>query len=99
MFGAAAGDSTSGLLIDAITFVRPLSAPLTGIEDTNFTGLSANCPGPGVAAAGYLCLYGAGFDVVANGSLDTEVTGVVMSWGTTGSGTPYIGGQYTVTSS
>src|SRR6185436_230928 len=54
VFGAAAGDSTSGLVVDAITFVRPLSAPLTGIEDTTFTGVSANCPGPGLAAAGYL---------------------------------------------
>ena len=98
VFGASGGDSTSGLVVDAITFVRPLSAPLTGIEDTIFTGFSANCPGVGLAAAGWLCLYGGGTDVTGGASLDTEVTGVVKYWGTTGSGTPYVAGQYTVTS-
>jgi hypothetical protein len=38
-----------------ITFQQPLAAPVAHVEGTTTT--SANCPGPGQAAAGYLCLY------------------------------------------
>jgi hypothetical protein len=49
--------SASYGLFDAagITFQQPLAVPVAHVEGTTTT--SANCPGPGRAAAGYLCFY------------------------------------------
>jgi hypothetical protein len=48
--------TTSALMLEAVNFRVPLPAGTDKIEFRNFTA-SANCPGPGKAAHGYLCIY------------------------------------------
>ncbi|MCB0896891.1 MAG: hypothetical protein H6529_09900 [Nocardioides sp.] len=59
-FSAAAGNSSAGGWLGfSINFIRPLSTPIdeSHIIDTTESPDAANCPGPGQAAPGYLCLY------------------------------------------
>ena len=59
-FSAAAGNSgAGGWLGFAINFPQPLSTPIStaNIVDTTAAPDATHCPGPGQAAAGYLCLY------------------------------------------
>ncbi|HST24677.1 MAG TPA: hypothetical protein VLJ76_01680 [Gaiellaceae bacterium] len=58
-FSGAGGSSASGYYGFGVTYARPLA---TAIADSNIVDTSVNpdpthCPGPGHAAAGYLCLY------------------------------------------
>lgn len=57
-YAIAGGDSTSGHAVEAFTFPHPLAAALDGSHVQWLSGTtSANCPGVGQAAAGYLCVY------------------------------------------
>lgn len=59
-FSAAAGNSASGGWLGfSINFIRPLSTAIdeSKIVDTTASPDATHCPGPGQAAAGYLCLY------------------------------------------
>jgi hypothetical protein len=96
MYSAAGGDSTSGLVTAAITFVRPLSAPISHFIDTG-AGANVNCPGGGSAAPGYLCLYPSNyFNVSAFGPTTETLQGVNWFWSITGTGS-VTDGTYTVT--
>jgi autotransporter adhesin len=68
-FGAASATSAgaSGYLGFAITYPRPLTAPISAdhIVDTEANPDPANCPGPGEAAPGYLCLYPYNYNAIA----------------------------------
>lgn len=113
--GYDAGHTVSGIeyfgyMGAGITYVQPLSNPIeeSHIKDMQGSATSTECPGPGRAARGYLCLY----DNIANdvyegygyssreelGLPATSVSpGVVLYWEIRAAGEPYTGGTYTVT--
>ena len=105
-FGAGGGNSTGGYIGEGITYVRPLAA---AIKNANIVDApiwpTTHCPGPGLADAGYLCLYeavtsevgvGYGFSTALNNG---QSIGVILFWPETGAGASYTGGVYTVTAS
>ncbi len=61
-FSAAGANSSGpgGWIGFEINYPRPLASPIVNanIIDTAFAADPVNCPGPGQAAPGYLCLYG-----------------------------------------
>ena len=108
-FGAGASndtDSTDGYLGAGITFPRAMSTPILeeniqDIQDSNYT---TECPGPGKAKAGYLCLYnkiwnsvdlGYGYSENKYLKVDGKSIGVVLYWSILG-GDPYVGGSWTL---
>lgn len=58
-FSGGGGSSPSDYYGLGITYARPLATAIADghIIDTRVTADPAHCPGPGKAAAGYLCLY------------------------------------------
>jgi hypothetical protein len=53
---AVTGYTTSALMLEAVNLRVPLPSATDKIEFHN-GAVSANCPGPGQAAPGYLCIY------------------------------------------
>lgn len=106
------GKEYFGYIGAGITFVQPLATPIEAehhIKDIRSSSTTTTeCPGPGRAEQGYLCLY----DYIANDvhegygySTDEELhlpsgaasPGVVLYWEVEKAGEPYSGGTYTVT--
>jgi hypothetical protein len=99
---ASGGDAASpaNLVGVGITFPRPLAQalPTSNIIDTD-AGANVHCPGPGQAAAGYLCLYPAGpdyFDVNPSTAFYSFAMGVQVFW-TPNEVDPYVAGIWTLT--
>ena len=99
IFAMAAGNSTSGLMADGITFAQPVPGPLTYIE-VGGTGPVTHCAGPGSADRGYVCLYEVG---VSNGALyeaqpavASPYAGVLLFYTVSGANA-FANGEYTVT--
>lgn len=103
------GGKSFGWIGAGITYVQPLA---TAIEASHIIdvqgGKTTECPGPGQAQQGYLCLYdyiasdvGTGYGYSSNAELDlpsgAPSPGVVLYWPVTAAGEPYSGGVYTVT--
>lgn len=96
-------NSTESWMGVGITYTQPLSA---AIPNTNViwlgAGANSNCPGPGQAARGYLCLYnGENNDVSFFGAADGvlpagEAYGAVVWFHPTDVGA-YAAGEWTVT--
>ncbi len=59
VYGIATPNSTNGPLEQSVSFALRLSAPLnaTNVEYGKLGAPTSNCPGPGKAARGYLCIY------------------------------------------
>jgi hypothetical protein len=110
-FSAAAGyDSSGGGWLGAgVTYVQPLANAIESshIEDIK-SGTTTECPGPGQAERGYLCLYDyINYDVESAYGYSTNEElglptgaaspGVVLYWPAAAAGEPYAGGVYTVT--
>jgi hypothetical protein len=59
VFAGGGGQSTSGYFGMGITYARPLATPISdsNIVDTDQHPNATDCPGPGQARKGYLCLY------------------------------------------
>jgi hypothetical protein len=98
MYGVGGDNSTAGLIMVALNYSRPLATAIApaNIVDTG-AGANANCPGPGSAAAGYLCLYPNNyFNVTFFSSLGSTTFGASIAWTQTAAG-PLTNGQYTVT--
>lgn len=103
------GKTEYGWIAAGITYVQPLAAPILDehIKDIRGTGYTSECPGPGKAARGYLCLYnsiendvypGYGYsESESPGEFSTPSAGVVLYWAVEEPGAPYAGGEYTVT--
>lgn len=74
IYAAAAGTSAADFIAATITYARPLAASIPNANVIwNMAGqTTANCPGEGQAAPGYLCLY----DIS-----DSGVTGLSMHSG------------------
>jgi ABC-type cobalt transport system substrate-binding protein len=108
-FSAAGANSSGsgGWLGFDINYPRPLATPIDEgkIIDTDINPDATNCPGPGQAAPGYLCLYfydhsgtGAAYGYSSSGpyaQLDDSV-GVGLYVPVTGA-QPYVDGVWTVT--
>ncbi len=108
-FGAGASNATNsgdGYLGTGVTYPRPLSAPIpdANIIDIRDSSYTTECPGPGKAQAGYLCLYnkiwngtdlGYGYSDYKYLKVDGKSIGVVLYWSITGSN-PYAGGSWTL---
>jgi hypothetical protein len=108
-FGAGASndtDSTDGFLSTGITYPRPLASPIDedNIQDIRGASYSPECPGPGKAKAGYLCLYnkidssadtGYGYSEANYLQVNGKSIGVVMYWPILGDD-PYVGGSWTL---
>lgn len=109
VFGAGASNDTNsedGYLSAAITYARPLASPIPNenIQDIQGSAYTAECPGPGKAAAGYLCVYNKIYSSVQVGygysdyrylQVDGKSIGVVLYWNIN-NGDPYVGGSWTV---
>ncbi len=107
-FDAGNGKSEYGWIATAITYVQPLP---TAIKNENIidvtTGSAPHCPGVGQAEPGYLCLYDEVFADVKPGygysgneegvNFSSPSPGVALYWKVKEEGTPYVGGEYTVT--
>jgi hypothetical protein len=83
--GSATG-TVSGYLGTSINYPRPLAAPIADnhIIDTNANPDAVNCPAPGQASPGYLCLYfdyHSGIDYVYGYSDDTPYSQLPQSIG------------------
>jgi len=105
-FSAGGGTDTGGYIGQGVTYVRPLSSAILDghiVDVATGTWPAANCPGPGKAAVGYLCLYEMQTNNVGTGygyssTLGTTPSfGSVLFWPVVGGGLPYAGGVYTVT--
>lgn len=107
MFSAAEGSTTgSGGWIGAgVTYPKPLAHPIenANIIDVQGVGPVPNCPGPGRAAPGFLCLYNtihsgvaAGYGYSSGSQFSSPSVGAVLYWPVTGS-YAYAGGEWTVT--
>lgn len=103
VYAGGSGDSTSGWIGVGISFAQPLAAP---IPDANViwvgNGANANCPGPGHAARGFLCLYDAEHSAVTYwGSrqdlLPTSPSAGAIIWFNPTAASSYVAGQWTVT--
>ena len=108
-FSAAGANSSGsgGWIAFDINYPRPLATAISddNIVDTAFAADPANCPGPGHAAPGYLCLYPSARSGVGEAygySNDSPYTDLPNSVGVglyvpvTGA-TPYYNGVWTVT--
>ena len=114
-FGAGASNTLfekqpTGSLEEAITFTVPLSA---GIPESNIAYIetgktTAECPGIGHAAKGFMCLYEAEVENMSspqgyNGEEFSEHAsgtgrfGVDLNWTTSSAALAYVDGTYTVT--
>lgn len=88
-----------GSLYLGLTFVRPVSGAITFEEGPTET---ADCPAPGQAAPGFLCLY---YDTESDSTLSFAVvsfpsspaTGAEIGWTENGAGQAAVLGSYTVT--
>lgn len=110
-YDAGLGGKEYGWLGAGITYVQPLAEPIEKshiIDVQSSSDTTKECPGPGKAQQGYLCLYDyVSFDVEPGYgySSDEELglpagsasPGVVLYWAVKEAGTPYSGGTYTVT--
>lgn len=108
-FGAGASNdtaSTDGYLGAGITYPRPLAAPIleSRIVDIQGGAYTTQCPGPGKAKAGYLCLYNKIYNSVDAGygysenkylQVDGKSIGVVLYWSIVDA-SPYVGGSWTL---
>lgn len=108
-FGAGASNdtaSTDGYLGAGVTYPRPLSTPIPdeNIIDIQGSAYTTECPGPGEAQAGYLCLYnkiwngveiGYGYSDYQYLKVDGKSIGVVLYWSINNSD-PYVGGSWTL---
>jgi hypothetical protein len=104
-YDAGLGGKEFGWIGAGITYVQPLAAPIAekNIIDVKTT-TATHCPGVGHADPGYLCLYdsiasdvGGGYGYSNTTEFSTPSPGVVLYWPVSGAGTPYSGGEYTVT--
>jgi hypothetical protein len=102
------GKTEYGWVAAGITYVQPLAAPIPDEHIKDIRGAyTGECPGPGKAARGYLCLYNSiENDVAAGygysesespGEFSTPSAGAVLYWTVEEPGVPYAGGEYTVT--
>jgi hypothetical protein len=108
-FAGGGGNSTSGYYGYGITFPVPLGVGFNAITvvDTRQDGISGNCPRPGEAAKGYLCLYSnlyasvgteGMYKAYGTNTLDPAPLsgiGIYVEIGATGS---FVNGTWTVTS-
>jgi hypothetical protein len=108
-FGAGASNDTAafdGYLGVGITYPRPLATPIPNdnIIDVRGSKYPTECPGPGKAKAGYLCLYnkiwfgvdrGYGYSDYKYLQVDGKSIGVVAYWSVIDQ-SPYVGGSWTL---
>ncbi|WP_203337501.1 hypothetical protein [Nocardioides limicola] len=104
--GAKLDNGTGGYLSAVIQYPRPLAAPapngaLAQVWGTTYT---ADCPGPGQAAAGKLCIYSSLHSLVANPYIYSDDAwadgrnGVVVFWPFNGnSGNAWVAGSWAYT--
>jgi hypothetical protein len=107
-YAVAAGASASGFMAQGFAFPIPLAGALDGTHAAWLASgtTSANCPGVGHAAAGFLCAYESfgekdgpsGGHVVGThaGVAGSDATGFMLFFSVTGSGA-YSYGSWTVT--
>lgn len=99
-----AGAGAGGWLGVPIVYPRPLTTDIANNHIVDAVkNPTANCPGPGQAAPGYLCLYnsvtsgaGAGYGYSDNAFLPSPSVGAVVYFPITGANS-YVGGSWTVT--
>jgi hypothetical protein len=97
--------SSFGWIGAGITYTQPLAKPIEENHIIDIQGsTTTECPGPGKAARGYLCLYDSINSDVDSGygysnaeEFSTPSPGVVLYWAVKEAGEPYSGGEYTVT--
>jgi hypothetical protein len=104
---AGNGKGRFGYIGAGISYVQPLATPVSEEHIVDIQGegaTTAQCPGVGKAARGYLCLYDYTFADVHKGygysnttEFSTPSPGVVLYWEVKEAGEPYSGGEYTVT--
>ncbi len=101
----AAGGSPHLFLGAGVSFAQPLPAPVSNVQATTTT--TANCPGVGQAAPGYLCLYVGNSNNVSSVQPSFAYTdlptgggryGVALYWDTSAT-TSYINGTWSATAS
>ncbi|MFT4011598.1 MAG: hypothetical protein QM655_16320 [Nocardioidaceae bacterium] len=106
-FGGGGGSSTGGWFGEGITFQQPLPGVPADykVVDTYVNPDATNCPGPGHAAKGYLCLYftyhyntGTVYKAYVNaiGYAATPVYGLSIYYPVTGASS-YASGSWTAT--
>jgi hypothetical protein len=110
VFAAATSDTGTSDMGTAITYARPLSAPIADSHIIDVQGsleTTASCSGPGHAAPGYLCLYDYDHENTGVTSFHSDDAsyfpasvgkyGVTLYWTATSGSWPYVGGSWTVT--
>jgi hypothetical protein len=109
VFAAGASNDTAsedGYLGVGVTYPRPLATPIPdeNIIDIQGAAYTTECPGPGKAKAGYLCIYnkiwsgvltGYGYSEYKYLQVDGKSMGVVLYWNVAADD-PYVGGSWTL---
>jgi len=99
------GSGTSNYMLDSVNFRIPLASAITHSANNLPGDFTANCPGLGEAAAGYLCLYESSDSVNStpwliygdNGAAGAGPTGFDTLYYPAASGTAYFFGTWAVT--